>query len=90
MRPSLNNDIEELCQELKKSPTEYFLEKLETARSALDECLFFTDNEDLKREISQLADHVSKIIGKLTPKPPPRLPPSTDEEVYKRWLRTQQ
>jgi hypothetical protein len=75
-------------EEPKRSPIEYFMSKLETAHNALNECVYFTDNEDLKHEVLELANHVSQIVDKLTPKPPPRLPPTTDEETYKRWLKS--
>jgi len=76
-------------QNLKGDGLKYIVAKLETVHTALNECVYFTSDEDLKREILDLANQISQIIDKLTPKPPPRLPPTTDEEVYQRWLETQ-
>lgn len=77
-------------QKLKGNGLKYIVAKLETVHTALDECIYFASDADLKREILDLANQISQIIDKLIPKPPPRLPPTTDEEVYQRWLETQQ
>jgi hypothetical protein len=77
-------------QKLKEDGLKYIVAKLETVHTALNESIYFTSDADLKREILDLANRISQIIDKLTPKPPPRFPPTTDEGVYQRWLETQQ
>ncbi len=69
--------------------------RLETARSVLDECCYFTENDALEEEISELEERVSELVEepeKVTeinpPKKPISVPPTTDGEVYESWLDT--
>ncbi len=71
------------------------ISKLKTARSALDECCYFTENEILEEEISEIENRVTDIIKSPEEAPETsgpnkriRVPPTTDKEVYERWLNT--
>jgi hypothetical protein len=57
--------------ESKRKPVQYLVSKLEIASNTPNECVYFADDEDLKREVLELSNRISKIIDKVAPKPSP-------------------